>query len=513
MVNRHRMIVNSQPIAAEVSGTNSVQLTKPTSLPLRSLVVKGSCAQASTPTPDAPVDIVCNNGAVRYGIGKNLLDMVEENIVLRSYIDNDGVVRTEVHNFYNNKYIPVVGSQTYTWSTSSAAQYVSIMQYDAQKEFIQRNLFSNGSDTLSASITLQSNTAFVLFGSRISNQNITLNQVNAINWQFELGTTATDYEPYSEGIHTDGNSGAIIAGSRNLFNPDYYSNRGWYVTNNQIANSTFANATLIMPCKPTTTYSWWHCKGRGGCRAFEMNTNTFDVGDSAQWVISSPTAQDANVITSYTTSANAQYLCICFSRYDNTSTRSHEEQMKDFMVVEGSVSEAYAYEPYCTPQTASVPNLFSVGTYKDEYDAISGQVTRRVGAIVLDGTEEWREATHTGVFFMPTGTNSITDTQPILCNAFSYSSLVNTSMPNYSGKLTNTRTANDAFHLVYDEYETNIEGFKEYLAAQFAAGTPVIVLYPLITPVTEQLAPQKIKATNTITTTGDLSVSYWKAPF
>ena len=34
---------------------------------LKALSRFGNCIQASTPTPDAPVDIMCNNGAIKYG--------------------------------------------------------------------------------------------------------------------------------------------------------------------------------------------------------------------------------------------------------------------------------------------------------------------------------------------------------------------------------------------------------------------------------------------------------------
>ena len=39
-------------------------------------------------------------------------------------------------------------------------------------------------------------------------------------------------------------------------------------------------------------------------------------------------------------------------------------------------------------QTASVENLFAVGDYKDEQDVISGEVTRRCGVCVYDGTQD-----------------------------------------------------------------------------------------------------------------------------
>ena len=161
----------------------------------------GGTEQNGTPTPDTPVDIVSNNGVLKYS--KNLLDMSEENIVLGKYINNNGVVADSPANFYNSKYIPVVAGGTYTWSTSSSISYFSVMEYDSNYVFKKRTLFSNAGT--SGSITLRSDAAFVLIGSNMDSTDITLGKIAAVDWQFEKGSTATAYTPYVEGgIYTDG---------------------------------------------------------------------------------------------------------------------------------------------------------------------------------------------------------------------------------------------------------------------------------------------------------------------
>lgn len=133
--------------------------------------------------------------------GKNLLDMSSENIVLGKYIDSSGVVTDSPSNFYNSKYIPVVAEETYTWSTSSSINYISFMEYDSSKTFLQRTLFGSSSTSAgtSGSITLRSDTAFVLIGSNMDGSDVTLDKVAAVSWQFEKGSTATDYQPYYDG--------------------------------------------------------------------------------------------------------------------------------------------------------------------------------------------------------------------------------------------------------------------------------------------------------------------------
>ena len=157
--------------------------------------------QTIVPTPTTPIDIVCNNGALKYT--PNLLDMAAENIVLGKYINNSGVVTDSGPNFYNSKYIPVVAGETYTWSTSSSIGYLSVMEYDGNYVFKKRTLFSNAGT--SGSLTLGSDTAFVLIGSNMDGSDVTLDKIAAVDWQFEKGSSATAYKPYSPtGIYTDG---------------------------------------------------------------------------------------------------------------------------------------------------------------------------------------------------------------------------------------------------------------------------------------------------------------------
>lgn len=132
-------------------------------------------------------------------LGKNLLEMSVDNIKLGYYIDNSGVEKTSDSNFYNTRYIPVVSGETYTLSTSTGVNYVNVMEYDGSKTFIKRTLFGSSSSTITnATITLDSNTKYILIGSNpfVNASQTTLENILAINWQFELGSTATSYQPF-----------------------------------------------------------------------------------------------------------------------------------------------------------------------------------------------------------------------------------------------------------------------------------------------------------------------------
>ena len=71
----------------KVSGTSPLSLPDAIANSIKSLTQYGLCAQASTPTPDAPVDIVCNNGVLKW-------DSVNQ----RVYTDGTPEVLTVIQN-------------------------------------------------------------------------------------------------------------------------------------------------------------------------------------------------------------------------------------------------------------------------------------------------------------------------------------------------------------------------------------------------------------------------------
>lgn len=178
---------------------------------IKPMLVAGSTAPAEyTPTLPCktnPVAIKCNNGEIKYGAtNKNLLDMADSNLVIGYYVNNSGVETSNSSNFYNKKFIPVSASTTYTWSTSTSINYINFMEYDTTKTFIKRTLIgaTNVPAGTSGQFTTDDNTAYLLIGSNPFGGTLTLEQVKAVNWQFELGSTATAYVPYQADIYVDG---------------------------------------------------------------------------------------------------------------------------------------------------------------------------------------------------------------------------------------------------------------------------------------------------------------------
>lgn len=141
--------------------------------------------------------------------------------------------------------------------------------------------------------------------------------------------------------------------------------------------------------------------------------------------------------------------------------------------------------------TATCENLLSVGTYTDEQEVISGVVTRKVGVKVLDGTENiGKSGIYAGSFFV----RNVVSDWGTSNNAQVYCS-------HFSGVTEDTDYAqnkcmilNNAFNVWWASDSTpTVAQFQQWLAAQYAAGTPVIIVFPLATQTTNTVTPQPMQ--------------------
>lgn len=136
--------------------------------------------------------------------------------------------------------------------------------------------------------------------------------------------------------------------------------------------------------------------------------------------------------------------------------------------------------------TATTEMLLKVGDYQDEQEILSGAVTRKVGVKVFDGTEDWTASGATGRYYTAISDMfTFSGRSEGLCSHYNYSGASGAGLNTYF-----FTTARRLF--VYTEYETATD-FKAFIASQYAAGTPVIVLYPLATPTTESVAGQTLQ--------------------
>ena len=123
--------------------------------------------------------------------------------------------------------------------------------------------------------------------------------------------------------------------------------------------------------------------------------------------------------------------------------------------------------------------LRRVGDYADSYDATTHKITRNVGMVVLDGTENWVDQIASANKRVNLAIEDIINdnTAPLLVTHGAWS-LGGSAGSNVwrilTGRYISCRTS-----------EPTLADFKTYLADQYSAGTPVTVYYPLATPVEE----------------------------
>ncbi len=159
------------------------------------------------------------------------------------------------------------------------------------------------------------------------------------------------------------------------------------------------------------------------------------------------------------------------------------------VVQDGTPTPANPIEPVFYQQGNMI--LRAVGDVADSYDATTGKITRNVGVKVFDGTEDWIE--YPGISELYYSENAITNNKfnvPSLDIASTHFAATDSSTMENNGTLRfqqNTGTNLVTTHRLYlrNTAAANVTAFKQYLAQQYAAGTPVTVWYPLAEETTE----------------------------
>ena len=203
--------------------------------------------------------------------------------------------------------------------------------------------------------------------------------------------------------------------------------------------------------------------------------------------------------TDFISPTNAKYLRFAF-----TNTENIESQI---MLEEGST--ASTYEPHKSNTLTTYPQitLHSIGGIKDELDLVNETVTRRIGEIVLNGSEDWK----TGGWSNQTKSIGF---ETIIKNDVGTSAFIKA----ISDKLlydsfSNFQNDGEYFDMVDAGNEClririlrsklsteDVKGFKQWLSQN-----PITVQYELATPITESVYitppnPQTSTASVTLST-------------
>lgn len=149
-------------------------------------------------------------------------------------------------------------------------------------------------------------------------------------------------------------------------------------------------------------------------------------------------------------------------------------------------SKRTPYVPFNNSSTATAEYLLKTDEYTDEQDILNGLITRKCGILILRGTENWSiSGRGINARLIPRGTPKSS-----ICSHFKYNSEATTiAQMNYNEFIFNASPSDGRISL-RAEFFTDLTAAKTWLSDQYNAGTPVIIIYPLVEPTTEQVSPQ-----------------------
>ena len=158
-----------------------------------------------------------------------------------------------------------------------------------------------------------------------------------------------------------------------------------------------------------------------------------------------------------------------------------------------------------TNHLATCENLFSLGQYTDVQSILDGIITRKLGILYLDGTEDWKYSSH--VIYANLVPADMQEGDKIgLCTHFQYSNARNIAAMSVNSCIFNTTgtgltTGN--FSMKSTSFTSLATGVA-WVKAQYDAGKPVILVYALASSETANVPGQTLQVAdgaNTLTIT------------
>lgn len=481
----------------------------------RFLTNKGSgsitAGPAITPTPDTPVDIVSNNGVLRIqgsatGTGTQAGDPTPTEPIYPVFYQKGDLVLRAVDGY----------ADTYDATTQTITRNIGVAVFDGTERFTELtvpNAFRLGfpdrgmagvnpmcSHYPAATVTLNVSSmpdktvkghataanSFYLKDSRFETEA----EVKA--WfadQYNAGTPVIMYyvletpitESFTPSVYADGTVETINAHGKNLFDKNSSLVNGYINSSGAVVSGNALKVSPFIEIKPNTTYT---LSGTGDVKVLSYDRYAYTY-TAEQTPIAQVPSQTGGASVTFTTAQNAKYIRI----------QTTPDAVNTCQLELGSTATEYA--PYYNGGTATAEMLLKVGDYTDVQEILSGNVKRNVGVKVFDGTENW--ATSSSEYKVYSITISDAKGQSDWSTRGAYithlDDYVGSAMPVYSEAPINTVWFNPtgALRCKTNSSFNTLNAWKNWLAAQYAAGTPVIVVYPLATETTESVAGQTLQ--------------------
>ena len=473
--------------------TSSIVLTDAITNGLTDLQLKGGTEQNGTPTPNTPIDITSNNGVLK--VSPNLFDKNASYALFAGYINNKSVGENTTLMAYSggDKTIIIKVAPNTTYTVTRATNLGSV--YDRIRCAAFTALPVNNSTGVILCNYMNTTQANATFTTLSDTQYVAINVRNSgavgDDWiqfvdafQLEHGSTATQYRPYGQ-IYSDGTPETVTITGKNLFNESH------------IKSVAINDVSVVIPVKQNKTYTWSYNKTEYDFRfdsefIWGVDLNGSKVENGVTLVYANGTYTTASYVTVTVVSPNVVALQTVFRNNIIPSTK--ENVLASSMQLEEGIRPT-KYEEYY--QVSFAPeDLLKLGDYQDVQSVLDGVVTRNIGIKVFDGTEDWETAYSR--FYSTTLSNHIASA-PAYCNYFQ--SVITGTIPPAGERENKVWLGSSWLGLGATTRFPTVAEFKQWLADQYAAGTPVIVVYPLADTVEETVESRDVfitSGTNTI---------------
>ena len=155
---------------------------------------------------------------------------------------------------------------------------------------------------------------------------------------------------------------------------------------------------------------------------------------------------------------------------------------------------------------ATAVDLLGVGDYADTQEIIGGAITRKVGIKVFDGTEDWSRTSARAQVTLEDSMGGSSLWTPICSHYKPYGA--STTLANMDDNSIKYNGSGTTILWKDSTHNTSLDDWKAWVKAQYDAGTPIIVIYPLAEQTTESVAAQPLhthSGNNTISVTAEVS--------
>ena len=463
---------------------------------LDSVVAKGGTEQNGTPTPDTPMDIVSNNGVLK--VSPNLFDKNASYALFNGYINNVSVGEntTLMPCSGGDKTIIIKVAPNTTYTVTRVTDLGSVYDRIRCAAFTALPV-SNSTGVILCNYmnTQQANATFTTLS---DTQYVAINVRNSgavgDDWtqfvdafQLEQGSTATQYRPYGQ-IYADGTPETVTITGKNLYDVTKDTTGKYIGKDGSIGNDSYSCYSGLIPVKEGESYTYSGVCNIGAATANNKRIHGYVNGIWNQQITVIAINENTPFYTTFTIPSGINGIRI-----------SHWYKDENTQVEEGIRPTKYEeyYQASFTPE-----DLLKLSDYQDVQNVLDGVVTRNVGVKVLDGTESWTRY-GTGQFAMPLIGSKKQDRQ----EAPFATHFVGTSRDNVPVKDGYVSVFNGSIAPTSGTLGINYQAtpeltqFKQWLADQYAAGTPVIVVYPLANTVEETVESRDVfitSGTNTI---------------